>query len=199
MKEIQRERERDAKHRNRFEDIFSSLFFFMLLFCFFFSLICVYCFFTVCLFFLFLSFFFSSSVFLLFFFLLSRCVKEYIGHLNTKYCIPSCFSTLHSPAQFVITGSEDGRILFWSVSNSQPFCTLTQGQTNKPIPSTQAGQQNATPLKKAAPVLCIAAHPQLPIVVSAAMEAPYAIVVWKHQINQNGNNNLHTNGNNKTN
>lgn len=91
----------------------------------------------------------------------SHCLKEYTGHVNTKFCLPSSFSTLHVPRQYIISGSEDGRIVFWDVVSKEAVASVS------------------TPHHKEA-VLCVAAHPTKTILVSASIDAPHDIVLWRH-------------------
>lgn len=47
-----------------------------------------------------------------------RCVKTYQGHRNEKYSIGGCFGA-QADSAFIVSGSEDGRLLFWDVKSKE--------------------------------------------------------------------------------
>ncbi len=97
-----------------------------------------------------------------------HCVKNYSSvtdYSNRKFCVASAFSTLHAEAQYVVSGNEEGSLLLWEVKSTDVVSKL------RPPPKSGAG---------GGPVLAVALHPTLPIIASAAMDAPFAIVLWAH-------------------
>lgn len=48
----------------------------------------------------------------------AKCVKTYQGHVNKSYSLGGAFGTYGTtPSAFVVSGSEDGDILFWDVNS----------------------------------------------------------------------------------
>lgn len=66
------------------------------------------------------------------------------------------------PKQYIVSGSEDGRIVWWDVITKEVV------HTTKPGVHKEA-------------VLAVAMHPLLPICASASLDAPYAITLWQHR------------------
>jgi hypothetical protein len=114
------------------------------------------------------------------FIFVSECVKQYSGRVNTRFCSSSCFSVLHAGSQYIVAGSEDGAILWWTVNDSSVVHTMRDTKPKPPASSqTPPAGASTTPSSSVA-VICVDAHPTLKIVASATMEYPYSIVLWKH-------------------
>ena len=48
-----------------------------------------------------------------------RCVKTYQGHVNQKFSTAGAFGVYGLNQAFAVSGSEDGRILFWDVTSKE--------------------------------------------------------------------------------
>lgn len=46
-----------------------------------------------------------------------RCTKVYKGHVNTKYCLQSAFSTTGD--KYVVSGSEDNAVCLWDLNSRE--------------------------------------------------------------------------------
>jgi WD40 repeat protein len=115
----------------------------------------------------------------------SHCLKTYTSpseYVNSKFCVSSAFSTLHTD-QHIVCGSEDGAVVFWAVVSAKvvarllPPATAAAAVTRKEANAAAAGKDAA---QQREPVLCVACHPSLPVLASAAMDAPFSIVLWAH-------------------
>jgi hypothetical protein len=50
-------------------------------------------------------------------------VRNYVGHLNTKYAIPALFLVSGSN-QFIVCGSEDGHVYVWDLASRRVLFVL---------------------------------------------------------------------------
>lgn len=119
---------------------------------------------------------------------LSHCLKTYTSpseYVNSKFCVSSAFSTLHTD-QHIVCGSEDGAVVFWAVVSAKVVArllppasaTAAAAVTRKEAGANAAAGKDAGQQRE--PVLCVACHPSLPVLASAAMDAPFSIVLWAH-------------------
>lgn len=54
-----------------------------------------------------------------------KCTKTYQGHTNTKYSLKGAFGSYGAEDQaFVVSGSEDGKIVIWDVVSKEILQTL---------------------------------------------------------------------------
>jgi COMPASS component SWD3 len=88
------------------------------------------------------------------------CVKQYKGHVNTKFCVVSDFLTSFEDQAYVISGSEDGSVFIWN---------------------TQTAKVEQQFKSHADPVLSIAAHKTEKLVVTGGMESDKTIRVFYHK------------------
>uniref|UniRef100_A0A6S8VLB2 WDR5-like beta-propeller domain-containing protein n=1 Tax=Ditylum brightwellii TaxID=49249 RepID=A0A6S8VLB2_9STRA len=87
-----------------------------------------------------------------------RCTKTYNGHVNTRYCIFSCFSVANKSRQSVVTGSEDGRIFLYDLQSRQVRQILNGGHSDA--------------------VLAVDAHDTREIICSGGMSNDRSIKFW---------------------
>ncbi|GAA6061143.1 hypothetical protein JCM10212_001743 [Sporobolomyces blumeae] len=81
-------------------------------------------------------------------------MKSYTGHVNRKYCIPS---TLTEDGKYLISGSEDHKVVVWDV------------QTRQVVDSFSAHKDV---------VVALAHHPTLPILATGSLEKDKTIKIW---------------------
>ncbi len=88
----------------------------------------------------------------------SRCLKEYTGHQNEKYCCFSTFSLTHGDGKqsVVVSGSEDGCVFLWDL------------QTKAIIQKLPAHSDV---------VLAVSCHPHVSIIATGSMD--HTITLWK--------------------
>jgi len=58
----------------------------------------------------------------------SRCIREYKGHQNEKYCLTSTFITHHPNHKWIASGSEDGKVYIWELQTAKAVQVL-EGHT----------------------------------------------------------------------
>lgn len=89
----------------------------------------------------------------------AKCVKTYQGHINKSYSLAGAFGTYGaSPSAFVVSGSEDGNIIFWDVNS-------------KSILQSLKGHVGAT--------LGVDTHPTQRMVVSCGLDR--TVRVWRDE------------------
>jgi COMPASS component SWD3 len=88
------------------------------------------------------------------------CVKQYQGHVNSKYCAMSTFVTSTTESPYILAGSEDGAAYLWHVSQSKTG-----------IQKLQHEEADGDGI-----VLSVAAHPTLPVIATGSSKG--TIKVW---------------------
>ncbi len=95
-----------------------------------------------------------------------RCVKTYQGHQNQKYSIGGAFG-VHDDEAFIVSGSEDGSIVFWDV-------------TSKNVLQRLEGHEGV--------VLGVDAHPKEHLLVSGGLDRTVRVwIVDDGEIDHDGN------------
>ncbi|CDW56651.1 protein will die slowly [Trichuris trichiura] len=84
-----------------------------------------------------------------------KCLKEYTGHKNKKYCIVANFSV--TAGKWIVSGSEDGLVYIWNLQT-------------KEIVQKLGGHADV--------VLCTSCHPSENIIASGALENDKTIKAW---------------------
>nr|CAG8521297.1 3044_t:CDS:2 [Entrophospora candida] len=91
-----------------------------------------------------------------------KCLKDYTGHLNHKYCIFSSFSlntggSGSSGGKWIVSGSEDNNIYIWDLQS-------------KEIVQKLAGHSDV--------VISVTCHPKYSIIASGAIGNDRSIKIW---------------------
>ncbi|KRY19541.1 WD repeat-containing protein 5 [Trichinella patagoniensis] len=84
-----------------------------------------------------------------------KCLKQYSGHKNEKYCIVANFSV--TGGKWIVSGSEDGMVYIWNLQSKEIVQKLS-GHTDV--------------------VLCTACHPTENLIASGALENDKTIKAW---------------------
>ncbi|CAP28641.1 Protein CBR-WDR-5.2 [Caenorhabditis briggsae] len=85
-----------------------------------------------------------------------RNIKDYTGHLNSKYCIAAHFSI--TGGKWIVSGSENGRIVVWNI------------QTREVVQEIEAHDTD---------VMNTDCHPLTNMIASAGIEPELCIRIWK--------------------
>lgn len=59
----------------------------------------------------------------------TRCLKIYIGHVNAKYCVSTCFSVIGG--KWIVAGSEDNENYIWDCKHE--IVQVLNGVNESPI------------------------------------------------------------------
>lgn len=84
-----------------------------------------------------------------------KCLKTYLGHANSKYCVFSSFSV--TGGKWIVSGSEDRNIYIWNLQNKEVVQVL-EGHSDV--------------------VLAIACHPLQNIIASGSIDDDTTIKLW---------------------
>ena len=97
---------------------------------------------------------------------LGKCVRQYRGHLNAKYCCAGDLFQWDGERAFVVAGSEDGAICIWDLQSAQLVA-----KADSPPKEGEAEEERA--------VLAIAVNPQSGEIVSSSLSLPFALDFWR--------------------
>ncbi|KAF5838918.1 WD40 protein [Dunaliella salina] len=119
-----------------------------------------------------------------------QAVRFYQGHINKQFCAFSAFSGPKGapqpiskakvegglPATWVVTGSEDGSIHVYGLNSEQALQVIdTKAGTCSNTEGAAKDDNNETV------VLCVDAHPTLPILASCGHGQDGSVKLWEHQ------------------
>ncbi|KAI8470222.1 MAG: transcriptional repression protein [Monoraphidium minutum] len=99
-----------------------------------------------------------------------RCAKTYAGHRNEDFCCGATFAAAAGGGAgggggaAVASGSEDGSLCVWGLN--------TRKLLQRELGAAAGGASHG------GAVLCVTAHPSLPLVVTGGQDADCAIKVW---------------------
>jgi len=103
---------------------------------------------------------------------MTKCTKSYRGHVNEKYCIFATFY-LGKNAQYIVAGSEDGKVCVWDLQSKQMIQTLNHSAGTPTSVPLQDQSSSPQPF----PVLGVDSSSQNSLLVSASMDG--SIRTWK--------------------
>ncbi|TVU01068.1 hypothetical protein EJB05_53487, partial [Eragrostis curvula] len=84
-----------------------------------------------------------------------KFLKTYIGHVNTKYCIPAAFSITNG--KYIVSGSEDKCVYLWDMQIRKILQKL-EGHTDT--------------------VIAVSCHPKENMIASGALDNDKTVKVW---------------------
>jgi COMPASS component SWD3 len=85
----------------------------------------------------------------------SKCLKTYVGHENTKYCVFGSFSV--TGGKWIVTGSEDKKIYIWNLQTRE-IVQVLEGHSDV--------------------VLSVTCHPTLNMIASGSIDTDKTVKIW---------------------